>query len=450
MKLANRMVLLFVSVIALGSMIMFGIVRLSAEKLLHSFVYDGDRENAQLYAITAADYYRANGGWAGIQDFLLEREGEGYADRVTIADGQGRVVADTGDADGSYLGTMHPGRHLAKGVPVLAGEKRIGTVMVGSMVDSSLGMRGDDFLASITWALLAGLAIAECAAFLIAVIVSWGISRPLSRLSRALSRVTDGDLKERLPVSGKDEVALLGSSFNQMADRLETLEEEKKRIIADAAHELRTPVTLIRGTIEAMIDGVYPADAETLRSVHDETIRLSRLIETLEELQLLDSGRLTLRLESVDLGILAEKSVALFRAAANEKNVAISVSVGKGPPIQVDALRIEEILYNLLSNALRHTPASGRIALTVDYAGSGSADFVSVTVEDSGPGIPEAERERVFGRFYRLDPSRSTGLGGRGLGLSIAREIARSHGGGLVCGESGKLGGASFILTLPL
>lgn len=450
MKLANRMVLLFVSVIALGSVIMFGIVRLSAEKLLHSFVYDGDRENAQLYAITAADYYRANGGWAGIQDFLLEREGEGYADRVTIADEQGYVVADTGDAGGSFLGTMHPGHHVAKGVPVVDGESRIGTIMVGSMVDSSLGMRGDDFLSSISWALFAGLAIAECAAFLIAVIFSWGISRPLSRLSRALSRVTDGDLKERLSVSGKDEVALLGSSFNRMADRLETLEDEKKRIIADAAHELRTPVTLIRGTIEAMIDGVYPADAGNLRSVHDETIRLSRLIETLEELQLLDSGRLTLRLESVDLGLLAEKSVSLFRAAAKEKNIAISVSVGKGLSIRVDALRIEEVLYNLLSNALRYTPASGRIGLTASFSGSGNADFVSVTVEDSGPGIPEAERERVFDRFYRLDPSRSTGLGGRGLGLSIAREIARSHGGDLVCGESVQLGGAFFVLTLPL
>ncbi|HRZ66394.1 MAG TPA: ATP-binding protein, partial [Spirochaetia bacterium] len=365
--------------------------------------------------------------------------------RVTLVNLEGVVVADSG---GDFLGSPHPPRHVAKGLPVLVDGARVGTIMAGSMVDSSLGDRGDLFLASITRALLVGIAASSAAALVLGAVFSAALLRPLRRLTRAFARVAGGDLAARVPVEGDEELALLAASFNGMTEELAALEEEKRRVIADSAHELRTPVTLIRGTVEAMLDGIYPLDEENLRSVHEETLRLSALIDALRELQLIDSGKLRLEKEPLDPAELAESAAAGFRASAERRRVALSLRSAPDAPARVEAdrLRLTEVLYNLLSNALRHVSEGGSIELSLARGPSGG---LRLSVEDSGPGVPPGERERIFERFYRLDSSRSTRGGGRGLGLAIAREIVSAHGGRLACAQSGALGGAAFIVDLP-
>ncbi len=454
MKLANRLVLALSLTTLIGAVIVFVVVRFSSEQLLRSFVYQGDRENAQLYALAAAEYWQKNSGWDGVGEYLSQRYADGYVDRVAVADRSGLIVADSLPGERSFLGTVHPEKHVHKGVPVIVWGENVGTVMVGSMIDSSLGYRGDDFLASIMQALFVALLLSEIFAVLCALYFSRSLSRPLVRLSGALLRVSRG----AVPASNSDgcfenstdEIVALGSAFNRMNAELASLEAQKKQIIADSAHELRTPVTLIRGTVEAMLDGIYPTDRQTLRSVHDETLRLSRLIDALDELQLIDSGALKLSLESVDVGEFLATAVTVFRNSISEKSLQVQIGAEERLPVtvQADRLRLTEVLYNLLSNAIRHTPAGGRISVV--YRLLPGADGVEIRVEDSGPGIPAAERGKVFNRYYRLDAARSGALGGRGLGLAIAREIAQAHGGSLSCAESVLHGGASFVLRLPV
>jgi signal transduction histidine kinase len=195
-----------------------------------------------------------------------------------------------------------------------------------------------------------------------------------------------------------------------------------------------------------MIDGVFPLDLDTIRSVYDETMRLSRLIDMLRELELIDSGELKLSLD--DIGVIAslEKAASLFKAQAAEKEIAIEVEdMNAGTmAVRVDALRFDEVLYNLIVNAIKYSPRGGKIILAARREG----DSARITVDDSGAGIPASERERVFERFYRMDKSRAQDSGGRGLGLSIAYEIVKAHGGDIHI-EDSPLGGASFVVTLP-
>jgi signal transduction histidine kinase len=480
MRLKARLSLFFCSVILVGSVASLLLVRLTTENLFRSFVFSGDAEKARIYATILGDFYSANRGWDRAQAFLSEipaqafltldkgirGEGEGtagasypyetirslLADRIAVADSLGVIVADT---SGKLLGTAHPAMHLAHGFPIMADFKRVGTVLVGSMVDSSLTGINERFLASVSasilWATMGAGLIALC----LGLIFAGRLTGPLAKLNAAARRVAAGDLSASVAIRGDDEIAELSASFNAMTDELKGLEEAKKRIIADAAHELRTPVTLIQGTVEAMIDGVYPLDIATLKSMHEETIRLSRLIDSLRELETIESGELELDLEETDAREIARSAVALFAAQASAKGIELSVEgPGSGRvPLVADRLRLGEVVYNLISNAIKYSPEAGRVRVSVradpiPIGGAGRRSDVRIAVDDSGPGIPLEERGRIFERFYRIDRSRAQDSGGRGLGLAIANEIVKAHAGRIEVGDS-DLGGASFIVRVP-
>jgi signal transduction histidine kinase len=475
MRLRGRLFLFFALVIAVGASTSFVLVRRATESQFRSFVYSGDAEKARVYAGILGDFYAEKKGWEGAQEFLagipelllarLDERIHGapaagrssppsafsalLSDRIALADEKGQIVADTSRA---LLGSVHPAMHLARGAPVMVGFSRVGTVLVGSMVDSSFTGADRAFLGSIAGSLAWALAASTAIALVLGFAFSARVTRPIAALGSALRKVASGDLAMALPVEGRDEVGELSASFNSMAAELRRLEEEKRRIIADSAHELRTPVTLIRLSIEAMLDGVMPADEAGLRGVHEETLRLSRLIDMLRELELIDSGRLELSLEDLDLAEALRGAAALFKAAASEKGLSLAVLApaspalpdARAPRVRADPLRLGEVLYNLLSNAVKYTPRGGRIELSAEA----SDGMALVKVEDSGPGIPSAERELVFERFYRMDKSRAQDSGGRGLGLAIAAEIAKAHGGRIELGSS-RLGGASFVLSIP-
>jgi len=472
MKLRTRFLLILLTVVFSGALCTFVLIRTSAENVFRSYVFSGDREKARLYAALLGELYARDRSWDGVQSFLAEFpalvysfldrriHGDGTwvypfrlppeasrvlgAERIVVADGNGIIVADTA---GDLLGSVHPPHHLVSGVPVLADTVRVGAVLVGSMIDSSLTPTGERFLEALTVSLGTATLVSGLLAFVLGLFFMLRVSRALGSLTSGARRVAGGDFTVRVPVRGRDEIAELSDSFNLMTDELRKLEEAKRRIIADSAHELRTPVTLIRGTLEGILDGVFPADEGTLKSVHEETLRLSRLIDTLRELELIESGKLALRIESVDIGELAEGTTVLFASSLKEKEITLNVSIrsSPAPSLRGDRLRLSEVLYNLVSNAVRHSPEGGRIEIGV----AGEEGRVMIEVADSGPGVPAEERERIFERFYRIDKARSSEHGGRGLGLAIAAEIVKAHGGTLSVGTS-SLGGASFRIRIPV
>jgi len=471
-RLKYRLSFSFLLVVAIASGANFFLVRRSTESMFRNLVFIGDAEKAKVYAEVVGGYYAEKGNWDGLQDFLTELPdlfprmidekiyGEGgwtplpaiptatlrilMADRIAVADSDGVIVADTA---GRILSTVHPSDHLSHGIPIMVEFERIGTALVGSMIDSSLSGANERYLESVTRALLwSSLAAASLALFL-GLFLAVRITRPLGLLAAAARSVVSGDLSAPVPVRGRDELAALSVSFNEMVAELNRLDAAKKQVIADSAHELRTPVTLIQGTIEGMIDGIFPCDTATLKSVHEETLRLSRLIDTLRELEIIESGELRLDMGGVDIRETIRKAIALFSSSARAKGIALSSEnlSALSPLARGDYLRIGEVVYNLIANAIKYAPEGGTVRVREEAGFEGSVAF---SVDDSGPGIPADERGRVFERFYRVDKSRSSDSGGRGLGLAIAAEIVKAHGGSISVGHS-DLGGASFTVSLP-
>ncbi|HWR10445.1 MAG TPA: ATP-binding protein [Rectinemataceae bacterium] len=475
MKLRSRLAIYFFLVIAVVAGTTFFFVRRSTERNFRSFIFAGDSGKARVYATILGEYYSEHKDWIDLQSFLSEMPQLAFfgldqrihgerggtpllpypsetisallSDRIAVADINGIIVADT---SGELLRTVHPPKHLAHGVPIMVNSERKGTVLVGSMVDSSLTGMSERFLGSISEALIWAVALSAGLTLVLGMILSAQVTRPVTMLTRAARSVAAGNLSTVVETTGKkganDEIAELAQSFNAMTEELKRLEEAKKQIIADSAHELRTPLTLIQGSIEAMIDGVYPLAIPTLESVHEETVRLSHLIDMLRELDIIQSGRLSLNLESIDGMELLRRTAKLFTASAKVKNIILTVEEPSvAPSINADYLRIGEVVYNLVSNAIKYTPSEGKVRLRAEE--DRTLGLVRFYVDDSGPGIPADERERIFERFYRIDKSRAADRGGRGLGLAIANEIAKAHGGGIAVGDS-DLGGASFVLTL--
>lgn len=291
---------------------------------------------------------------------------------------------------------------------------------------------------------LAG-AIGGTVSILLALLLAHRLLRPIRDLTRAAAKLAEGDLTQRVPVRGDDELSTLGRTFNQMASALQRAEESRRSMTADIAHELRTPLSVQRAHLEALQDGIYPLDLESLQPIQEQNHLLTRLVEDLRTLALADAGELRLERVPTDLGRLVNRVVDQFSHQANKQQVKIEWKAdGDCPPISLDPARVEQILNNLLDNALRHVPQGGTITLTL----SAHPGQVVLSVRDDGAGIPPEALPHIFERFYRVDKGRSRSEGGTGLGLSIARKLAQALGGDLTA-ENHPQGGAVFKLTLP-
>jgi signal transduction histidine kinase len=263
---------------------------------------------------------------------------------------------------------------------------------------------------------------------------------PVGDVMEAADRVAAGDYSARVETRGPGDMRRLTRSFNQMTERLASNEKRRRELFADIAHELRTPLSVLRGDLEAIVDGVYPADEQHLRPLIEETGVMARLLEDLRTLSMAEAGVLELHREPRDPTALVEEAVAALRGRAQEGGIAVRVDVPKAlPAIEVDPLRIGEVLTNVLTNALRHTPSGGSVAVRVEPHGEGT----SFVVSDTGPGIPPDQLPFVFERFVRSPDS-----GGTGLGLAIAKRLVEAHGGTIVA-ENGPEGGTTVRFTLP-
>jgi two-component system sensor histidine kinase BaeS len=267
----------------------------------------------------------------------------------------------------------------------------------------------------------------------------------LDELSEAADRVEHGDYTTRVtvPLTGPRPMRDLARSFNEMVTRLEADEAQRRRLLADVSHELRTPLTVVQGNIEAMLDGVHEADEAHLAAILEETRVLGRLVDDLRTVALSESGSLPLHREPTDLAVVATDAVGGFRSAAQAAGVALDTEIADDIPLlEVDPVRVREVISNLVANALRHTPSGGSIAVDARVDEAGRA--VLVTVRDTGTGIDPDLLPHVFDRFAKAPGSR-----GSGLGLAIARGLVEAHGGSIEV-ESTPDRGSTFRIRIPL
>lgn len=281
--------------------------------------------------------------------------------------------------------------------------------------------------------------------------IGWGarslrrISGPLDELVDASNKVAEGDYSIRVEERGPPEIYSLMRGFNSMAERLQANDQQRRNMLADVSHELRTPITVIQGNVEGILDGLYPANEERLKSIMEETQLLSRLVDDLRTLALAESGALRLRREPTNLSELTRDAVAGFESPAKEKEIRLDLSLAEIEEINIDPQRVREVLFNLISNALRYTPRGGqvRVGFTESASDLRAAPSAAVFVEDNGPGIEAVDLPHVFERFYKSSDS-----GGMGLGLSIAKYLIEAHG-GKIWAESEVGKGTKISFTLP-
>ena len=277
-----------------------------------------------------------------------------------------------------------------------------------------------------------------------AVLVARSVLVPVRRVRDASEALARGELQARAPEDGPAEVAELGTAFNHMADELERLFDARRHLVAHASHDLRTPLASLQAMLEAIEDGLRPADAY-LPAMHDQVRHLSRLIDDLFELSRIDAGVLTLEMREVAVGELVQGCVRGVEASARARGVTVESRVAAGVPrIRCAPDHVERVLLNLLTNALRHTPSDGAVAVLV----ASEDDAVRISVEDTGEGIAPEALDRAFDRFWRADSARRRDGAGAGLGLAIARGLVEAHG-GRIWAEERPGGGARVSLTLP-
>lgn len=290
------------------------------------------------------------------------------------------------------------------------------------------------------------LAAALVASTVVSVVLARRIRRSLAPLADAARRVAAGERDVRVPPPGVGpEFDQVAASFTDMAVQLSEVETTRTRLLADLAHEMRTPVAVLGGYLEAIGEGVEAADEETLAVLRDQTARLARLTEDIALVTSVEDGRLRLDLRPVRLDQVVRGAVAAATPAFAEAGVALGSEVADGLALAADPDRVGQVLTNLLDNARRHTPRGGR----VDVVARRDGDALVVEVVDTGEGIAAEHLPRVFDRFYRVDPARDRAHGGSGIGLAIARAIARAHGGTLSARSPGPGQGSTFTLRLP-
>jgi two-component system sensor histidine kinase BaeS len=427
---------------------------LTAQSITRRFD-DYRQENREVFGETLASqlawYYGNFGSWVGVYNLLyrvvpIQIGDELYEGRVlslggrfSLANEEGRVFLTTEYDEFSKALTEE---ETNAGIAIVVDGARVGTLQLLE-VGSNLDPREREFLASAKQSALIGGGLATGLALILSVFLIMQILSPLKKLTRATERIAHGDLPASVRFKARDEFGQLGDSFNHMIESLRRSETLRQTMTADIAHELRTPVMIIQGTLEALLDGVYEPTGETIAPIYEETLHLGRLIDDLRDLALAEAGELHLEKEWVDLEALT-RQVAETATTLTEASPAVHIRADSAlPSVKADPKRLRQVLANLLSNALRYTPVDGNIQITLRRVGQ----EVELRISDTGRGIAEEDRPHLFERFYRGDPARNRG-GGSGLGLAIVKQWIEAHG-GRIWVENGPGGGAQFTLRLP-
>jgi len=451
----------FLLVVVVSVVLTVFLVNRSTEREFRQYISYGKTIYTQRFSEILGNSYVSRGGWAGVQN-SIEASFFPAGSRLLIADNSGEIV---GDSDREWLGKKASEVKVDNPTPILVSGQQVGEVYLltsrGGVVWDARGMHGlgqftdaaeQRFLDRFRWSLRTASMVAVAVAILLGLLLSRQITRPIRALTRGIGHIARGDFGHRVEISTDDEIGELAQSFNSMAASLDKGERDRRRLMADIAHELRTPLSVIEGMMDGMLDGVFEPNRENLMSIKGETALLTRHVADLRDISLAESGQLKLELMATDVVELVRHKVFQAEVEAREKGIELKIDAPRAlPSVEVDPGRIEQVVANLLSNAIRHTPGGGSIVATVclsDDAGDKGQELV-VSVSDTGEGIPVEHQPYVFERFYRVDEARSRRKGGVGLGLAIVKYIVEAHG-GRVGVESKEGKGSKFFFTLPL
>ena len=413
------------------------------------FLDEDQADQAASVVNDLAAYYADYGSWSGVEnvlrDYLPGRGGGGGGATLIVIDGQGDVAATAG----SGRGRARPEADQQEALPIMVGGQQVGGLIIDQPGMMS-GAPAQQYLESVNQALVYTTIIALLLALILGAFLARSLTKPLGDLTRATKAVAAGDLEQRVAPRSKDEIGELAVSFNQMAAALTSNEVQRQQLFADLAHELRTPISVIRGQLEGMQDGIFERTDENLATVHEETILLGRLVEDLRTLSLAESGQLPLKKEQIDLSQQAMQAVTAIEPLAEAEGVRLEISFEHHVRmVLADSARIQQVFSNLLSNALRHASQGHDGDPLITVAVEGRERIARASVRDNGPGLPKEAQEHVFDRFWRADSARSRDQGGSGLGLAICKGIVEAHG-GRIWVESAPGEGAAFIFELPL
>lgn len=451
-KLWLRMAISFLAVTLLVIGVVAVVVRGSVESSFGAYVAVSNmaRFGGDLIAELEA-YYGESGSWAGVDALLPGRgggQGSGSGDgqsgrgaQITIADADGVIVASTqSDWIGQHIDAIGPNRQI---------ELHVDGRMVGTLGEQTPGSVAlteaeNQFLQEITNGLLLTGVAAGLVAVVLGIGLSYSLTRPLHKLTERISRWRLRDKPAPLPVAGTDEIRRLGAAFNDLLARLAEGEVQRQRMSADVAHELRTPVTVMRGHLEAMMDGVYPLDAAHLAVAYDQVLHLARLVEDLRLLTQAEAGKLPLNTSVFDLNPVIRAAVERFAPLASDKSITMTATFPHVPAmVYADPHRVQQVFDNLLNNAVRYTLTGGRIAVEVTKA----EESVKVSITNgTASALSNDQIAHLFDRFWRGEDARERDSGGSGLGLAITRELLRLQGGDIHAERVD--GGLRLVFTL--
>ena len=483
-SLQSRLLLAFTLVILLTISAVFLMMWQATTGRIQRFGDRIERMVSGRIQFTVTDYYLIHGRWDGIQP-LIEQLGEQLKYRIILTDIDGKIIADsTKEASNTQLnldkfvsrpvtlpreshGSVPPESQLRMppqssvltppGSPALMPPESpppsksessiIGYLFLMPLTQSEISFAALQIMYNeIGGYFIGGALLAVIVAIIITLFLSRRILAPVKALTAAAQLLGKGDFSQRVQIRDKSEIGELASTFNSMAGNLERDEQIRRDMVADVAHELRSPLTNVRGYLEAIQDGVTKPDEKTIGSIYDETMLLSRLVDDLQELSLAESGELKLYCQDEEMPELIRQAVSAVQAKAVDKGISLSMALPYNLPlVYIDFLRIKQVLLNLLENAIVHTPSGGMIKVGAQEKG----DMVEISVTDSGEGIPAGELPNIFERFHRVDKSRSRATGGSGLGLTIAKYFVEAHSSKIeVQSEPGK--GSRFFFTVPV
>jgi signal transduction histidine kinase len=445
-SLRTKLILVFLTVSALGIALGMIFASVSTSGEFRRFVFSLNREDLQG---RLAAYYAEHGSWSGVEAGLVEGLPPPHEERphslrpemFTLTDEAGRVIVGGPEHE---TGSQLSSQQLAPFEPIEVAGTTVGWLVVPGDAFPPTG--GESlFFHRVNNTLLLGAVAAFAVALVAGALAARSLTRPLLELTAATQAVAAGDFERKVNVKSSDELGALAESFNRMSAALAEAQKLRRRMTADIAHELRTPLSIILGHVDAVEDGVLTNSAESIRVIREETERLSRLVEDLRTLTRADAGELALERRPVAVADLVARVLAAYQPQAAAKDIALTAEIEADlPPIELDPDRMLQVLNNLLANALFHTPAGGRITV----GGAATPSGVRLTVQDSGPGFPPEDVGRIFDRFYRSDKARRREDGGSGLGLAIARSIVEAHGGAI--GAQNTPGqGAAIVIDLP-
>lgn len=428
-----------------------------------------------------ATYYLKNGqSWEGVQEyiqpFVSYKEKNFKRIPAALLDAGSRPVAVWPRGSEERWKEFYE-KKRGTAVPIIVNDVTAGTLWLSSGHPFGVENIRSRVSSTLLVTFIISVAASSAIAFIISYILASRISSPLMSLSGAVRQVGRRRFDLRLPVTSKDEIGVVIQAFNEMSGELQRSEQTRRNLVADVAHELRTPLTVIQGQLESIQQGILPASVETVLPIHDEVIRLNRLVDDLRQLTLAEAGKLTLNRVPTDLTRAVRKVADNFQLEAEARGIELVVA-GTGAPyiLPVDPDRFTQIVVNILGNALNYTPPGGKVSLglegvsiapEMDFAAwcenlaatggrvpgeqirPGDYTGIAVWVADSGPGISPEHLPFVFDRFYRADQSRDRSTGGVGLGLAIAREFVAAHRGRIkACNIAG--GGSLFAFCLPV